>query len=175
MDYINTSTKARVSLSAIAAEHPDTSFPAQPTDADLAEFGYACLHDSDPPAYDPTTHGVRDATPKKLAGKWTRQWEVYALPADVAGANADAAQRQLDSAAKLAGVDFDGVMCSATGEDQSGVNRIELDLLLAGEAQFKSTVFEFANGNQITLTSANVVRFLSVWRAFRRGFFEPVV
>ena len=80
MRYINLTTGARVSLQAIAAEHPNTSFPQLPTDADMAVFGYACIHATPVPTYDGNTHRVREAEPLFKNGRWQQVWEVYELP-----------------------------------------------------------------------------------------------
>jgi len=68
---------------------------------------------------------------------------------------------------KLDGVEFDGVMCSATFRDQSG--------LLAAMQWVKaggSTVFIFENDNKLEITPANIEAFYSVWAPFRAGFFK---
>lgn len=69
-------------------------------------------------------------------------------------------------ATKRAGVEFDGVMCSATKEDMWGLNSIK-DWVAAGN----DTDFEFDNGNVLTLTKDNYAAFESVWIPFRAGFF----
>lgn len=67
---------------------------------------------------------------------------------------------------KLEGVDFDGVMCSATSEDMWGLASIK-DWIRAGQ----STNFEFQNGNVLTLDSSNIDAFEAVWVPFRASFF----
>ncbi|WP_310609243.1 hypothetical protein [Limnohabitans sp.] len=171
MNYVNTTTKARVSLSAIAAEYPDKSFPASPTDADLADTGYACLQYQAPPTYDVITHGVREADPAIVDGQWVYQWEVYELDADTVVANAVAAQKQQEAAQKLAGVQFQGVMCSATSSDQNGITAVGSAYQMLGD-DFQPTSFQFENGNTLILTTDNMKSFISVWTAFRQSFFS---
>jgi hypothetical protein len=71
---------------------------------------------------------------------------------------------------KLAGVLFEGVMCSATRDDQAGLMAVLLAHQMQGAA-FKPTVFYFENGNQLVLTRENIPVFTPVWMAFRQSFF----
>lgn len=73
---------------------------------------------------------------------------------------------------KLIGVEFAGVMCSATKEDQNGVVAVFLAFKEQGD-QFKPTQFVFANGNKLLLSKDNVAQFMSVWTPFRQSFFSP--
>jgi hypothetical protein len=73
---------------------------------------------------------------------------------------------------KMVGVEFEGVMCSASGEDQSGLVSVQVDSQIQGAA-FKPTRFEFANGNTLVLTKDNLASFMEVWRPFRQSFFLP--
>lgn len=75
-------------------------------------------------------------------------------------------QEQLDRAAKLAGIEFDGVMCSATSEDMWGLSAVK-DWVNSGQ----DVNFKFANGNTLILTSSNVVVFEAIWVPFRASFF----
>jgi len=67
---------------------------------------------------------------------------------------------------KLAGVEFEGTMCSATKEDMWGLKSIE-DYVAAGQ----DTPFQFDNGNTLVLTQANMASFQAVWIPFRASFF----
>lgn len=73
---------------------------------------------------------------------------------------------------KLAGVLFEGVMCSATKEDQSGLVAVLAAFQLAPKV-FAPTVFQFANGNRLTLSTDNILKFVGVWMPFRQSFFKP--
>lgn len=70
---------------------------------------------------------------------------------------------------KLVGVEFEGVMCSATKEDMWGLSAVAL-WVQAGN----STTFEFSNGNTLVLTPDNYQEFVQVWGSFRASFF-PVM
>lgn len=71
---------------------------------------------------------------------------------------------------KLVGIEFDGVMCSATAEDQAGLTAVLLAIQLQGDA-FPPTRFDFANGNTLVITRANYQAFAAVWLPFRQSFF----
>ena len=117
--------------------------------------------------------------------------DTYHLPtlADLAGADnfyynngylhADCSQEALESAKniysgpvlssfekKIVGIDFQGVMCSATAEDQHGLSDIESFVLGGNPVNFK-----FENGTSLVLTAANWVEFRTTWVTFRQSFF----
>lgn len=67
---------------------------------------------------------------------------------------------------KMEGVLFQGVMCSLTWKDQFGLHSIK------GYVQAGMSInFEFANGNKLLLTPANLVAFESTWLPARMAFF----
>lgn len=71
----------------------------------------------------------------------------------------------VDDARKLslmAGIEFDGVMCSAHKEDQWGLDSVK-GYVAAG----RDIDFQFKNGNVLTLTAANIGAFEAVWFPFR--------
>ena len=67
---------------------------------------------------------------------------------------------------KLAGVEFEGVMCSATAEDQHGLADIE-GIVKSG----MSINFHFENGTKLLLTPDNIDALRAVWFPFRLSFF----
>lgn len=69
-----------VTLNEIRQANPDVSFPAEPTDESLAPFGYAVVHDSPQPAFDPSIEHVVENTPIFDGAKWIKQWRVEPLP-----------------------------------------------------------------------------------------------
>ena len=71
---------------------------------------------------------------------------------------------------KLTGIEFDGVMCSATRDDQAGLMAVLMAKQMQGEA-FKPTSFYFANGNKLVITKDNIAAFTAVWMPFRQSFF----
>ena len=68
---------------------------------------------------------------------------------------------------KLAGVEFGGVMCSATAEDQHGLTDIKQFIVEYGQ----SIPFHFENGNVLLLTPDNLTEFQTAWVPFRLQFF----
>lgn len=73
------------------------------------------------------------------------------------------AQKALD---KMTGIEFGGVMCSAKSKDMYGLESVK-DWVAAGN----DTVFEFENGNKLTLTIVNIDAFEAALKAFRASFF----
>jgi hypothetical protein len=71
---------------------------------------------------------------------------------------------------KLIGVEFEGVMCSATADDQAGLAAVLLAIQLQGAA-FSPTRFEFDNGSELVITLENWQAFAAVWLPFRQSFF----
>lgn len=71
---------------------------------------------------------------------------------------------------KLVGVEFDGVMCSATKEDQDGLIAVMTAFQLQGE-HFQPTRFVFANGSELVISAQNIKQFIGVWMPFRQSFF----
>lgn len=100
----------------------------------------------------------------QLDGKW------------VAEPDAETVQRFIDayeppeSIRKLQGFAFDGVMCSATSQDQSGLTAVFLAIQMQGAA-FPATRFEFENGSALVIHLGNWKAFAATWIAFRQSFF----
>ena len=68
---------------------------------------------------------------------------------------------------KWVGVEFAGVMCSATSEDMWGLAALRPHILAGA-----SFPFYFSNGSVLVLTPDNVAAFEAVWIPFRASFFE---
>lgn len=73
---------------------------------------------------------------------------------------------------KVVGVAFNGVMCSATKDDQNGLVAVLLAYQLQGQ-NFAPTEFLFSNGSKLVLTAQNMQSFIAVWMPFRQSFFKP--
>lgn len=71
---------------------------------------------------------------------------------------------------KMVGVEFAGVMCSATSADQSGLMAVLTAIQMQGP-NFLPTRFEFENGTSLTITLANYQSLAAVWLPFRQSFF----
>jgi len=74
--------------------------------------------------------------------------------------------KQAEREAKLTGIEFEGVMCSATAEDMWGLSSIQ-----GYVASGLSVPFKFNNGNVLLLTPSNMAAFQEVWVPFRASFF----
>lgn len=86
-------------------------------------------------------------------------------------AKACVSKDEWDDYLKLKGFEFDGVMCSATADDQNGLIAVLTAFQLQG-TEFQPTIFRFSNGNTLELTSGNVQSFISAWFPFRQSFFH---
>lgn len=102
-------------------------------------------------------------------------WENRAATADEIAAidAARAAEEGLEAKrlAKLAGVDFGGIMCSATSQDQAGLTAVLLSIQMQG-ANFPATRFEFENGSTLVISLANYQALAAFWIPFRQSFFR---
>lgn len=68
---------------------------------------------------------------------------------------------------KLKGIEFEGVMCSATKTDYWGLG-VAFEAIKVGLA----TKWNFENGNTLVLTPDNIEAFKAVWLPFRMSFFD---
>ena len=86
----------RYSLRALAADHPEVSFPDAPTAELLASYDIHPLTRAPVPEHDPLTQILREGAPVQHQGKWVLGWEVETLDADRAAQTIRAARdRQL--------------------------------------------------------------------------------
>lgn len=69
---------------------------------------------------------------------------------------------------KLKGVEFEGIMCSATAKDQFGLTGVVMYI----RSGHNILPFQFENGNFLQLTAENVDAFELVWLPFRESFFQ---
>lgn len=72
---------------------------------------------------------------------------------------------------KIEGVEFEGVKCSATKEDQDGLAAVLLAIQLQGPT-FKPTLFHFSNGSRLVISLENYQEFIQTWLPFRQSFFQ---
>ncbi len=107
-------------------------------------------------------------------------------------------QKAVNSARKMAGVEFQGVMCSATGEDQAGLHafigeyrhyQMAKEVLLPAKLakapdaekpaiqamidglEFPQINLSFENGNKLVVTEDNIEALEATWKPFRMSFF----
>ena len=81
-----------------------------------------------------------------------------------------------ESEKKVQGIEFEGVMCSATKDDQSGLTGMWMQyesLKAVGKAdELVPQAFHFENGSVLVLTKDNIEAFRAVWLPFRMSFFH---
>lgn len=78
--------------------------------------------------------------------------------------------KNITQEAKLTGILIEGVMCSATDEDQQGMIAIGFGHLKTGAA-FKPTKMKFKNGNELAINVDNIAAVEAIWLPFRQSFF----
>ncbi len=74
--------------------------------------------------------------------------------------------RAAATALKMSGVEFEGVMCSATSKDMWGLSAIKEYIDMGHNVHF-----EFENGSKLTITPDNRAAFTTIWTPFRAQFF----
>lgn len=106
---------------------------------------------------DAENSGAFEATQKLIAERLRRE-------------EAIAKQEEQRREMMLKGVEFDGVFCSVTKEDQAGLLAVLTAFQIQGP-QFKPTTFYFKNGNKLRLSLDNIQQFIAVWMPYRQSFF----
>lgn len=71
------------SLGDLSRDNPLTSFPVDPTEEVLAEYGVYPLLRDPVPAHDPLTQVGELLTPVLENGQWVQHWTVVSLPLEV--------------------------------------------------------------------------------------------
>jgi hypothetical protein len=106
-------------------------------------------------------------THRRVDGEWVLREPVK--PTDPEPPEPD--PEALDEARKFAGVEFEGVMCSAMKADQDGLVAVLLSIQMQGAA-FPPTLFHFANGSRLVISLANYQALIATWLPFRQSFFR---
>jgi hypothetical protein len=68
------------SIGNLRKDNPQVSFPKNPSDATLAEYGVLPVARTERPEHDPITENLNEGTPAIINGVWTQVWIV--TPAD---------------------------------------------------------------------------------------------
>lgn len=132
-------------------------------DAELAaQFIASGAEEISSDVFEGNAHWASSANTVKVDGVWQ-----FSKPTESIAQAEQATARRDAELLKLAGVEFEGVMCSATKEDMWGLASVK-DWVRAGS----STNFNFDNGNTLTLTPQNIDAFEAVWIPFRASFFQ---
>ena len=64
------------SIEALRRDNPNVSFPADPTDATLAEWNVFPVIYKSPPDYNPATHNCTESNPTLIDDTWEMTWAV---------------------------------------------------------------------------------------------------
>jgi len=99
--YIKPPSTAPYSIRQLRIDNPDTSFPAEPSNELLAEWGVYPVIKSATPEYDAAMQYLVAADPVLIDGQWIQQWEAIDLPAsDAQAAYAAALESHYDAVAQ---------------------------------------------------------------------------
>ena len=86
MEYVLTDGGSTVlsypySIGLLRRDNPNTSFPASPTLAQLAEWNVFPVKDAEPPVYDPLAYRLIESmsSPDLINGEWIQVWELVPL------------------------------------------------------------------------------------------------
>ncbi len=85
------------SLTKLRRDNPQVSFPAEPSEATLAEYNVFTLVEVAPPAVTATQRAEWD-TPQFIANKWTQVWKIVDITAEIAAQKDVLALSQYDQA-----------------------------------------------------------------------------
>lgn len=126
------------------------------------------LTPTEPPAYDPITHGVRAATPVKVGNDWHQAWEVYPLPAEEVAANqavAVQAAREQAKANRQAAVDAIQVTTQAGNTfdgDETSQTRMARAIIALQATGTPSVTWVLADNTVIQATGAELSEALAL-------------
>jgi len=85
-------------LAQLQAKFPFTSFPKPLSAADLTEYGYVSVEESERPSFNAETSYLEEGTPTKSGDKWVKVWTVKNLSTEQI---AEKAQQKTNSARSL--------------------------------------------------------------------------
>ena len=108
------------SVAQLRRDNPGTSFPANPSDALLAEWGVFLVTPVDPPPHDVLTETLTEGAPIEIGGGWFQTWtvqpaspqEIVARQEAIRDAMTARVQQRLDDFARTRGYDNIVSACS---------------------------------------------------------------
>lgn len=169
--------------------HKQTSFPPQLSEQLLDSFGAdVVMEGAQASGLEFWQHSQRDGV-EQINGKWFTKYTAGPVFTDNEEATAAeqqaayVAQKQAEKdkadkeALKTTGILIEGVMCSATKDDQNGLSAVAVGVTLArmsGQV-FPATEFSFSNGNTMVITDANFDSIYAQWVPFRQSFFAATL
>lgn len=124
------------SLAQLRQDFPNVSFPAEPSDADLAPFGVAAVQPGTKPAFNPVTQRLVHDNPTLQGGQWVEGYTVVDIPVVDLADNllrlrehiAQSTQNRLDNFSATRG--YDSVISAAKYKD---ISDAEIDAMPADE------------------------------------------
>ena len=163
-------TQFPYSLGMLRADNPQSSIPRDVTDDQLAEFDVMTVDIDNQPNIDADLQRLtQKEMPEKKGNKWVLGWDVV----DLNEYEKKAKKKDKQKPQKRAGVEINGIVCSATRSDQDGLTAVAMGTLLARAASttFPDTLFEFENGAELLITDANFDAYYAIWMPFRQSFY----
>lgn len=148
------------SVTDLRRDHPDTSFPAEPSDECLAGFRVVPVVATDPPPAS-LIERIEHAGPVFADGVWTQQWAVEPLPLDEAKAalwtRAKAIRESIaDAPGALVATPFGTVQSDATS--QRNINgMVTMALIAQGMGAPFSEAFTLADNSVVTLSAPQMI------------------
>jgi hypothetical protein len=134
-------TQYPFSLSSLRSAHPDVSFPRDPGDTLLAEYGVYPVVQQQRPDFDPMTHSLVESVPALVSGAWVQQWTLTERPVEDVRAKLHARRRERRTAAELGGFVYLG---RRVDSDRDSVQRIAQAAARALHARLADAPFALA-------------------------------
>lgn len=157
---VENETARRYSLAALHADHPDVSFPIEPSAECLAEFGVFALVETDPPATSPS-QTVIEGEPELVDDQWTQTWATAPVPLD----ERKAAMWQQVKARRASLTDDPGatvatpagVVQSDSKSQQNILGLVQMAVLANISAQPFAADFTLADNTVVTLNASQMI------------------
>lgn len=78
----HTVEKYPYTLGKLRQDNPNTSFPKNPTDQQLADFNVFRVERTEQPSYNEATQKCQELNPTLQSGKWVQVWSIVSLSAE---------------------------------------------------------------------------------------------
>lgn len=157
---VENETARRYSLAALHADHPDVSFPIEPSAECLADFGVFVLVETDPPMSTASLI-VSEGEPELVNGEWTQTWLTAPAPLE----ERKAAMWQQVKAMRASLTDDPGatvatpagVVQSDSKSQQNILGLVQMAVLANISAQPFAADFTLADNTVVTLNASQMI------------------